>query len=116
MASRADLVRKILKALGVWQAGQDLPPEDYKAVDQELPTRLLAMSKAGIYTATVTNIPDEAVDAIADYLAERYSKDFGIVAGDELVQLKTDAARAEGDLRFLNTMRPTYARNRPEYF
>ena len=115
MASRSDLVRKILKALGVYQAGQELPPEDYRAVDQELPTRLLAMSKADVYTATVTNIPDEAVDAIADYLAEKYSKTFGIT-GEELIQLRADADRAEASLRYLRTNKPTYARVRGEYF
>ena len=28
--------RRVLKNLGVWQAGQDLPPEDYRVVDEDL--------------------------------------------------------------------------------
>lgn len=116
MASRGDLVRKTLKALGVWQAGQDLPPEDYNAVNLELPTRLLAMSKADIYTVpSVDNIPDEAVDAIADYLADRYVKTFGIGA-EEAAQIKVDAQQAERSLRYLRVMNTTGSRQTAEYF
>jgi hypothetical protein len=115
MASRNDLVRKILKILGSWQAGQELSPEDYRAVDEELPTRLLAMSEADIYQASVGNIPDEAVDAIAAYLAVGYIPQFGL-AGEEADRVRqacfgdgVNDRGAIGALKYLNTMRPTYS-------
>lgn len=115
MASRTDLVRKIMKQMGTWQVGQDLPPEDYRSIDEELPTRLLAMSKAKIYNATVDYIPDEAADAIAAYLASRMGVSHGVV-GEELVAVQAEGLRAEAELRDLNKMDPTYSRARAEYF
>lgn len=115
MASRTDLVRKIMKQMGTWQTGQDLPPEDYRAVDEELPTRLLAMSKAKVYHASVDFIPDEAVDAIAAYLAGKMATANGVV-GEELVTLQAESLQAEADLRDLQKMDPTYSRTRAEYF
>src|SRR5215213_11056855 len=102
MATRRQLIRKVLKNLGVYQAGQDLSPEDYSAVDEELPTILLSMSKQDIYTAEVDDIPDEAVDDIADWIAARVTKTFGLAA-EELAVVRTDAAAAETRLRYLNT-------------
>lgn len=115
MASRADLVRKILKNLGIWQAGQELPPEDYVAVNEELPTKLLAMSRGDIYNASVDSIPDEGVDAIADYIAATFIKTFGI-GPEEAAELRADADAAVGYLKYLKTNKPTYSRTRAEYF
>lgn len=116
MATRGDLVRKILKALGVWASGQDLPPEDYNAVNLELPTRLVALSKADIYTVPdIENPPDEAVDALADYLAGKFVKTFGLT-GPEAAQVSQDMAMAERDLRRLRVMDPTGSPMRAHYF
>jgi hypothetical protein len=116
MATRAALVREILKELGVWQAGQDLPPEDYRAVDEALPFRLLAMAKADIYTVdTPAVIPDEALSEIARYMAGEFAQTFGLSA-DELASVSSNAGLAEQALRYQRTRRPTYARQRVEYF
>lgn len=115
MATALDLTRKILKQLGVWQAGQDLPPEDVSAVMDELPSRLLAMSRLHIYDTSAEYIADEAVDMVADYLANKYAGAFGIT-GDELAKVEVRGDRAERDLRYLRSMGPTYAPVRAEYF
>lgn len=108
MASRAQLVRMILKELGVYQAGQDLPAEDYAAVNEDLPMHLLAMTRAHIYTASVDNIPDEAAPNIAKYLAKEFVQTFGI-AGEEKAEIRQAAGEAEMALRYLRTMGPTYS-------
>lgn len=117
MATRAYLVELILQELGVHQAGQDLPPEDYRVVDNGLVPRLLAMAKAHIYTVddVDTDVPDEAVSEIAAYLAGEYAQTFGI-ADTELAIVKQNAGLAEGALRFQRTRGPTYKRQRAEYF
>lgn len=116
MAGRGDLVRKILEALGVAQSGQDLPPEDYNRVNLNLPTLLLATSKADVYTVpSPENIPDEAVDDLADYLAGRFIKVFGLV-GEDATQVEKDALKAERALRRLRVMGTTGSRQRAEYF
>jgi hypothetical protein len=114
MASRAALVREILKELGVYQAGQDLPPEDYRAVDESLNFRVLAMSKARIYSLDTPDfIPDEALTEIARYMAGEYAQIFGL-ASEELAAVKENAALAEGALRFQRTRLPTYSIQRSE--
>jgi hypothetical protein len=114
MATRAALVREILKELGSYQAGQDLPPEDYRAVDEILDARLLAMSKARIYSVdTPDYIPDEAIVEIAAYMAGEYAQTWGL-GETELATVQAKAARAEGALRFQRTRLPTYAIQRSE--
>ena len=117
MATRAYLVREILKELGVWSAGQDLPPEDYRVVDEGLPFRLDAMAKGRIYAVddVDTTIPDEAVSEIARYLAGEYAQTFGL-AGEELAGVVQSAGLAEQALRFQRTRMTTYILQRGEYF
>lgn len=117
MANRAYLVREILKELGVYQTGQDLPPEDYRVVDESLPFKLLAMAKAHVYTVddVDSDIPDEAVSEIARYIAGEYTQVFGL-ADTELANVQRNQATAEMALRFQRTRGPTYVRQRGEYF
>ena len=114
MATRAALVRAILKELGVYQSGQDLPPEDYRAVDEELNFKLLALAKARIYALdTPDEVPDEAVTELARYLAGEYAQVFGL-ADTELATVQQNAGLAEQALRFHRTRRPTYSIQRSE--
>jgi hypothetical protein len=116
MATRAALVRSILKELGCWQSGQDLAPEDFRAIDEELPYRMAAMAKAEIYTVDdLEHIPDEALSEIARYMAGEFSQTFGI-SDTELASVQQNAGLAERALRFQRTRRPTYSRMRAEYF
>lgn len=117
MANRATLVREILVELGVYQAGQDLPAEDFRVVDQSLEVKLKAMAKAQIYTVddVDTYVPDEAVSELARYLAGEYAQTFGI-ADTELQSVQQNAGLAEQALRFQRTRGPTYTRQRAEYF
>jgi hypothetical protein len=117
MATRAALVQGILLELGAWASGQDLPPEDYRLVDQGLDYRLQAMAKARVYTVddVDTNVPDEALSELARYLAGEYSQVFGI-AGEELATVTQNAGLAEAALRFQRTRGPTYVRQTAEYF
>lgn len=117
MATRAYLVTLILQELGVWQAGQDLPPEDFRVVDQRLPYLLRAMAKQRVYSVDDpdTYIPDEAVTELARYLAGELAQSFGL-ADTELAEVKTNAALAEGALRFTRTTGPTYAPQRSTYY
>jgi len=114
MATRAALIRSILKELGVYQAGQDLPPEDYRAVDEELNFKLLAMAKMRIYAVdTPDEIPDEAVSELARYLAGEYAQIFGL-SDTELATVQANQDAAELALRFHRTRRPTYSIQRSE--
>ena len=115
MASKALLIREILKKLGVWETGQDLPPEDYRVVEESLPFWLLAMGRAQVYTVDdVEHVPDDAVMEIAVYLAGEYATDFGL-AGDELALAREKQADAELALRFLRARGPTFVPLRVEY-
>jgi hypothetical protein len=116
MATRAELIARTMKVLGVWQAGQDLPPEDYRAIDEDLDKALAAMAKANIYVVEdPENIPDEAFTEIANYLASEFAPVFGI-AGEELAELKQRAALADQALRFHRVMVPTYQVVCADYF
>jgi hypothetical protein len=117
MASRAFLVKQILLELGVYQSGQDLPPEDYRIVDESLEQHLQAMAKAHVYSVddVDTYVPDEAVTEIARYLAGEYAQIFGI-ATEELANVMRNAGLAEGALRYQRTRGPTYVRQRGEYW
>lgn len=115
MASRHILVRQILKILGGYQAGQDLPAEDYQAVNEELPFHLLAMDKADVYSVPdPEHIPDEAVVKLSQYLAQFYITTFGLVA-EERQKVENDALTAERDLRYQRTNKPTYSVMRGEF-
>lgn len=117
MATRGYLVTMILQELGVWQAGQDLPPEDFRVVDQRLPFLLAAMAKARIYGIDDVDayIPDEAITELARYLAGEMAQSFGL-ADTELAEVKANAALAEQALRMQRTTGPTYAPQRAVYF
>lgn len=116
MATRAYLVTLVLQELGVWQAGQDLPPEDFRVVDQRLPFLMRAMAKAKIYGVDDPDvyIPDEAVTELARYLAGEMAQSFGL-ADTELAEVKSNQALAEQALRMQRTTGPTYAPQRAEY-
>jgi hypothetical protein len=104
MASRAQLVKLILQNLGVFQAGQDLPAEDYQVVNERLPYLLLAMDKADVYHHTDADvIPDEALENMAAYLSQFFVTTFGI-SGEEKADVITAADGAETALRYLRVM------------
>lgn len=116
MATKALLIREILKRLGVWETGQDLPPEDYRVVEEGLPFRLLAMARAQVYTVDdPDNVADDAVMEIATYLAGEYAIDFGL-SGEELQAAKANQATSDMALRFLRARGPTYVPLRVDYF
>jgi hypothetical protein len=116
MATRAELISRVMKNLGVWQAGQDLPPEDYRAIDEDLDRTLAAMGKARVYQVEdPENINDEAFTEIAAYLANEFAEVFGI-AGEELARIQQKAALADQALRFHRAMGPTYQVQPVNYF
>ena len=108
MATRAELIGRVLKNLGVWQAGQDLPPEDYRAIDEDLERALAAMAAAHVYAVEDPEaVPDAAFMEVAAYLANEFATTFGI-AGEEYAQIQQRAALADQALRYQRTMGPTY--------
>lgn len=116
MASRAHLVREILKELGVHQAGQDLPPEDYRVVDERLPFEVAAMNRLDVYHLDDLNqIPDEALVEMAKYIAGQFTTVFGL-SGEELQLVAMNQSNAERALRYMRTRRDTGVRMRAEYF
>ena len=116
MANRAELIARVLKVLGVWQAGQDLPPEDYRAFDEDLDRVLAAMAKADIFIVDDPDqIPDEAFTELGAYIANEFSSVFGI-AGEELAELKQRAALADQALRYQRCTVPTYEIMQVDYF
>jgi hypothetical protein len=113
---RAKLVEAILRRLGSWQAGQDLAPEDYQAVDDDLDGYLAAMAVADIYTVESADmVPVEVYLEVANYLAGEYAETFGLTA-DELDKVTTKAGLAEKALRYVRTTRPTYQTMQADYF
>jgi hypothetical protein len=116
MATRSELIERTLKNLGVWQAGQDLPPEDYHVIDQDLERHLAAMAKADVYIVDdANNVPDEAMTELAAYLANEFAGVFGI-AGEELNELKQRAALADMALRYQRRTPPTYQTMQADFF
>jgi hypothetical protein len=116
MATRADLISRVMRNLGVWQAGQDLPPEDYRAIDEDLDRTLAAMGKANVYVIEdASSIPDEAFVEIAAYLANEYANVFGI-AGEELQDIMRRAALADQALRYQRVAGPTFQPMAADYF
>lgn len=104
MASRAQLVKLILQNLGVWQAGQDLPAEDYQVVNERLPYVLLAMNRADVFHHTdPENLPDDAVENLALYLSQSFVTTFGII-GEEKRDVIAAADGAETALRYMRVM------------
>lgn len=104
MASRVQLVKLILQNLGVWQAGQDLPAEDYQAVNERLPFDMLAMGRADVFNWTdPDNVPDDAVTNVAFYLSQNYITTFGIT-GEEKADVLEAATGAEQALRYMRVM------------
>lgn len=107
MASRAQLVKLIMQHLGVWQAGQDLPAEDYQAVNERLPYTLLAMNRANVFNHTdPDNIPDDALEPLAAYLTQFFVTTFGI-AGEEKQDILDISAGGEQALRYMRVMDTT---------
>ena len=107
MASRVMLVKRILQNLGVWQAGQDLPAEDYQVVNEGLPYSLLAMNRANVFNHTdPENIPDDALIPLAAYIAQDYILPFGL-SGEEKDDVIEAAAGGETALRFMRVMDST---------
>lgn len=116
MATEAQLIGEILVELGVYQAGQDLPPEDYRVVERRLPFSIATLHSENIYSLDdLANIPDEALEPLAQYLAGRFVQAFGLTGAERSAILEQQAA-AEKELRFLKTMPYTGARQRAEYF
>jgi hypothetical protein len=116
MATRSELIARVLKNLGVWQAGQDLPPEDYRAVDEDLERTLAAMAKADVFIVDdPENIDDAAFTELAAYLTNEYAQVFG-VAGEELADIKQRAGLADQALRYQRAMGPTYQVLQVDYF
>lgn len=104
MASRQQLVKLILQNLGVWQSGQDLPAEDYQAVNERLPYDLLAMKAANVFDHTDPDyIPDDALTSMAAYLSQNYITTFGI-SGEEKADVIEISSGGEQALRFMRVM------------
>lgn len=116
MASRDQLVREILKELGVYQAGQDLPPEDFRVIDERLDFEVAHLYAQNIYSLdSVEDVPDEALIPIAQWIAGNSTQLFGI-AGEELQRITANKTAATKDLKFLAAMPYTGSRQRAEYF
>jgi hypothetical protein len=116
LANRAELVRRICQNLGLHQAGQDLAPEDYRLIDEDLPHHLATMAKDGIFTVeNLDAIPDAAFTELAAYLAYEYRRPAGITDPAELADLEKGATFAESTLRRLKVLKGTYQPMRASY-
>jgi hypothetical protein len=116
MATRDQLVREVLKELGVYQAGQDLPPEDFRVIDERLDFEIAALYSQNIYSLdTADDVPDDALIPLAVWIAGNSAQLFGI-AGEELQMIKAAQGGAKRDLTFLRSLPYTGARQRVEYF
>jgi hypothetical protein len=116
MATRAWLIREILTHLGVAQAGNDLPPEDWATVERNLDYFLLELGERDIFQVPDRdNIPDRAASSLAAWLASKYVNHFGLV-GEDRQTLSAGALEAATTLRYMRAGEPTYVPMRHESF
>lgn len=77
--TRADLIKRTLKVLGVLAAGQDPAAEDYETVDEQIDPKLADLSARDVIVLSATDEFDEAVFLpLAAVMAHAVAADFGV--------------------------------------
>src|SRR5262249_22747860 len=116
MRTRAELVNKALDVLGVTAVGQTVDADTAKIVNDDLDTVLKSLASRQLcYVPDPSQIPDEIFVQLGILLADANKNNFGLQQ-DELDKLNAAVLQAESQIREIVRGRPTYERQRAEYF
>lgn len=116
MRTRADLVARTAKLLGVIGAGQTLSAEDNESIDAEISSMAATLESESIYrVASVDEIEDEAFLWLAHILAVTCCSDFGL-SEEGLARKGITRGGAEMRLRVISSVGPTSAPQKAQYF
>lgn len=111
MATKADLVRRTLKLLGAFAAGQDPSAEDVEAVEGYIPGKLEELSQREIIDVpNVEEIDPALVQWLAMLVAQDAAPEFGVAMDATAIQV------AESRLRAMNAARPAYTPMQGVYY
>lgn len=78
MKTRADLVNRALKLLGVASAGQPIEAEDYAVADAAIEPKFAELARRSvIYVPNPDEIDDELLQWLAILIAQDVAPDFG---------------------------------------
>ena len=111
MATKADLVRRVLKLLGKDAVGQDPSAEDVEAIEGYILGKIDELRKRNIIDVPdVEDIEPAALQWLAMLTAQDASPDFGASMD------KTAFDFAEKMLRAIQPMNYVYSPARPDYF
>lgn len=114
--TRAELVERTAKRLGILAAGQSLANEDRVSIDDEVDAVCADLASREVYDVTDDeDIPGDAFVWLADVLAVVCAPDFGM-SEQGLASKGISRAQAEMMLRTIKSSRPTYAPVRADYF
>lgn len=114
--TRAALIEEALFEIGVAQAGQPVPAETAKRVDDKLDNILETLAAREIaYIANPSVIPGASFNPLAVIVGYAVAGSFSIV-GQELVELAARATDAESTLRELSATAASFAPQNVSYF
>lgn len=114
--TRSDLVLEILDKLGVIAAGQTPGVEDTTRVDELIPAALETLAADEVvYVADPNSINAAYFEPLSYVIAYMAREKFGVV-GEEAINLKNKNDENVAILKRITRGRPTYERQRAEYF
>lgn len=114
--TRADLVSRTAKVLGILAAGQTLSAEDNESIDAEIKAMAATLEAEEIYRLpSVDEIEDDAFLWLAHVLAVTCCSDFGL-SEEGLARKGVTRANAEMRLRVISSIGPTGATLKADYF
>lgn len=95
MATKADLVRRVLKLLGAFAAGQEPSAEDVETVEGYIPNKIDELRARGtIYIPDVEDIDPAAVHWLAMLIAQDAAPEFGVGMDATAIGLAEQRLRA----------------------
>lgn len=101
--TRAELVNRVLKRLGIVGAGQTAFADQYATIDEELDSVLANLRTRGVIDIDPDDIDDAAFQPLALTIACELAGDFGanVIIGFPNVPVSSVGSMAEGQLRAL---------------
>ena len=114
--TRAELVERTAKRLGILAAGQSLSNEDRVSIDEEIDAMSADLATREVYDlADDEDIPDDAFVWLADVLSVVCAPDFGM-SEQGLAAKGITRAQAETKLMAISAARPAYGVQTADYF
>lgn len=115
--TRRQLVEAALANLGILAAGQTPPAEDFDAVDDHVEPLLAWLEMTDILDLEDPNeIPLEFFSAVATLLADDAALEFGLTGVPPSPSSPNPVMAALDAIRLVTYARPTYERQKTEYF